>query len=66
MTERFHPRLKKGEVVEYDGRLHTVIRVTPGAAYLALGDWRTEMGVLPRDWNELTSISVRSAVRRLE
>lgn len=65
--DRFHPLLKKGELVMHDGRPHTVIRVTPSAAYLAPGDWRTDEkgGVLMREWNSLEAVSSRSAVERL-
>jgi hypothetical protein len=53
-------RLKVGQVVRLSpGEAPvTVIRVTPGAAYVAAGDWVDGSGQpLDRDWTRLEGIS---------
>jgi len=40
---RLPPRLRRGELIRLtaDGPIHTVLRVTVGAAYVKVGDWTT-------------------------
>ncbi len=62
---RLHPALRKGQLVRLttDGPVHTVVRITPCAAYVAPGDWIDEAGnVLTRVWNSLEAISLHAAV----
>jgi len=62
---RFFPLLRPGQLLrlEQGGPVHTVIRVTPGAAYVAPGDWLDEAGrPLVRPWNQLLAIAARAAV----
>ncbi len=62
---RFFPELRPGQLVrlEPDGPVHTVVRVSPGAAYVAQGDWLAENGrPLERPWSALLAIALRSKV----
>lgn len=60
------PILKKGELIRLtkDGPVYTVIRVTPCAAYVKLGDWTTETGVLGGLDTGIEAISLFSFVYR--
>lgn len=60
------PKLKVGELVRLsrNGPVYTVIRVTPGAAYLKSGDWTTEEGVLGGLETGIEAVSARAFVFR--
>ncbi len=62
---RFHPLLRAGQLVRLvaGGPIHTVVRTTVGAAYVARGDWLDDSGhVLVRPWNDLDAVSLHAAV----